>query len=106
MSAPPAPDMIVEDMAARAAVFAVSSANFAAGAPGVPAGAHVAAAAALRVASELAFADMIPAAAAPPTPRHAGRKPISTFGLPGPGWRTGGKGCTTGSVILAAGPVG
>src|SRR5688572_11008996 len=40
------------------------------------------------------------------TPRQAGKSPINTFALPGPGVRPGGAGCATRSVIRAAGPVG
>ncbi len=93
-------------MLAAAVALAVSSAALAAGAPGVPMAARVAASAAFRVASEVALALWMEAAAAPPTPRQAGSLPISTVGLPGPGCRTGGRGCMTGSMIRAAGPLG
>ncbi|GBU17871.1 hypothetical protein AwMethylo_20860 [Methylobacterium sp.] len=54
----------------------------------------------------MALAAWIAAAAAALTPRQAGRLPISTLGLPGPGWSTGGSGWATGSVTRAAGPLG
>src|SRR5258708_19191349 len=40
------------------------------------------------------------------TPRHAGKKPMITSLLPGPSESMPGKGCTTLSVVRAAGPVG
>jgi hypothetical protein len=56
--------------------------------------------------SDACFAACNAAAAAAGIPRQAGKYPIKTFMLPGPGVKTGGKGCITLSVILAAGPVG
>lgn len=90
-------------MAVSAAVLAVCSAAKAAGAPGVPAAATVAASAVFIAASLTFLADCIAAAAAAGTPRHAGKPPINTVGLPGPPVNIGGRGCATGSVILAAG---
>ena len=106
MSAPPAAPVIIEPMVAAAVALAVCSAASAAGAPGVPAAAMVAASATWIAASEVALAAWIAAAAAAVTPRQAGRPPISTVKLPGPGWSTGGSGCATGSRMRAAGPFG
>src|SRR5262245_20960652 len=105
MSAPPAALVIADPICAAAAAFTPSSAAFAAGAPGVPAAASVAASAALIAVSDVCFAACRPAAAAAFTPRHAGREPISTFMLPGPGPSIGGR-CATESVTRAAGAVG
>lgn len=106
MSAPPDAAEIALDIELKAAVLAASSANFAAGAPGVPAAAVEAATAVWIAVSATVFAAWSAATAASGIPRHAGRKPIKTFKLPGPGDSTGGSGWTTLSVILAAGPVG
>lgn len=106
MSAPAAADRIAELIEASVEAFSVCSAVTAAGAPGVPAAASVAASAVFTAASAVAFAETIPAAAPVGIPRHGGRNPMSTFGLPGPGCRIGGNGWATGSSILAAGPVG
>src|SRR2546430_2209279 len=106
MSAPPAAPEIMLPIVAAHVALVVSSAALAAGAPGVPAAAIVAACATWIAVSEPCFAACNAAAAAAVTPRQAGRNPISTFMLPGPGVRTGGKGCATLSVILAASPVG
>src|SRR6476619_3293776 len=106
MSAPQASPVIMEPMMLAAAALTASSAAFAAGAPGVPAAASVTASAALIVASEVALAAPIAAAAAAGTPRHCIFPPVKTVGLPGPGNSTPGSGCTTGSNILAAGPLG
>jgi hypothetical protein len=105
MSAPAAAPDIIEPIAAAAAAFVASSAAFAAGAPGVPAAARVAASAVFIVASETAFAACNAAATAGLTPRQAGRNPISTVVAVGPPVNTGGNGCATESVILAAGGI-
>ncbi|MEZ5393293.1 MAG: hypothetical protein R2724_10570 [Bryobacterales bacterium] len=91
MSAMPAIEVIIEPMAAAAAALVASSAAFAAGAPGVPAAASVADSATLIVVSLICFAACSAAAAAAGTPRHAGKNPIRTVGLPGPGCNTGGR---------------
>src|SRR5262245_28884587 len=106
MSAPPAELEIILPIDAAEAAFTDSSAAFAAGAPGVPAAARVAASATLMAVSEICLAACNAPPTAPPTPLQAGSDPISTFRLPGPGPKTGGSGCTTLSVTLAAGPVG
>src|SRR5262249_14112443 len=103
MSAPPAMLEIRLPTAAAAAALVASSAAFAAGAPGVPAAANVAASATLIVVSETCFAACSAAAAAAGTPRQAGKFPINTLRLPGPGASIGGAGCATLSVSLAAG---
>jgi hypothetical protein len=90
-------------MLAAAVALVVSSAVLAAGNPGVPAAARVAASAALIAVSLIRFADCIAAAEAKGIPRQAGKLPINTLGLPGPPVNTGGRGWATGSVILAAG---
>jgi hypothetical protein len=90
-------------MLAAAVAFVVSSATLAAGKPGVPAAARVAASAALIPASLTAFADSIAPAEAKGIPRQAGKFPINTLRLPGPPVKTGGRGWATASVILAAG---
>jgi hypothetical protein len=105
MSAPPAALVIVELICASCCVFTNSSAAFAAGAPGVPIAAAVAAAAVFSAMSDAALAAWSPAAAAVGIARQAGRNPMSVFRLPGPGVSTGGNGCTTGSVIRAAGGI-
>jgi hypothetical protein len=56
MSAPIAEEVIIEPIDAAAVAFAVSSAALAAGAPGVPAAAKVAACATWMVVSETCFA--------------------------------------------------
>src|SRR4029079_14794894 len=106
MSAPQASPVIMEPMMLAAAALTASSAAFAAGAPGVPAAASVAASGTLIVASEVALAAPIAAAAAAGTPRHCSLPPVMTLRLPGPGNSMPGSGCTTGSNILAAGPLG
>jgi hypothetical protein len=105
MSDPPAADEIALPMVAAAVAFTVSSANFAAGAPGVPAAATVAASATFIAASETAFAACIAAATAGFTPRHAGRKPIKTVMAVGPPVSIGGNGWATVSVTRAAGGI-
>jgi hypothetical protein len=102
MSDPPAADDIALPIVAAAVAFTVSSAAFAAGAPGVPAAASVAASATWMAASDIALAACIAAATAGFTPRQAGRNPIITVIAVGPPVRTGGNGCATGSVIRAA----
>ena len=77
-------------MLAAEAALVVSSAAFAAGSPGVPAAATVAASAVVIAASDAAFATWSPAAVAAGMPRQPGNAPINTFGLPGPGVSTGG----------------
>ena len=82
-------------------------AAIAAGAAGVPLTAFEACSAVLTVISAVIFAAFRANAVAVGTPRHAGSFPINTLWLPGPPVNTGGKGCATVSVILAAGfPVG
>src|SRR5215831_7045491 len=88
---------------AAAAALVASSAAFAAGAPGVPAAASVAASATWMVISDVCLAACNAPATAPGMPRQAGSIPINTFGLPGPGPRTGGAGWRTLSVKRAAG---
>ncbi len=88
------------------AVFSVCSAAYVAGPASVGAAATVAASATLIAVVATRFAAWTAAPAAAETPRQAGKKPISTLGLPGPGVKTGGSGCITLSKILAAGPVG
>src|SRR3982751_1406884 len=105
MSDPPAAAEIALPIAAAAPALTSSSAAFAAGAPGVPAAATVAASAVLIAASDIAFAACIAAAAAGLTPRHDAKKPIITVIAVGPPVKTGGRGCETGSVILAAGGI-
>ena len=82
------------------------SAAYAAGAPGVPAAAAVAAIETFTATSAAVFAACSAATAASGIPRQAGRNPMKTFKLPGPGINTGGSGCATLSVVLAAGPWG
>ncbi|MEH2300417.1 MAG: hypothetical protein V7K88_15750 [Nostoc sp.] len=89
-------------MVVNAAAFTFCSAARAAGAPGVPAAALLAASAAKTVVLEDVLADSKPATAGASTPRHARKDPINTLLLPGPPVNTGGKGCATLSVILAA----
>ena len=105
MSEPPAADEIVDPIVAAAVAFTVSSAALAAGAPGVPAAAKVAASAVAIAASDIAFAACSAAATAGFTPRHAGKNPIITVMAVGPPVKTGGNGCATESVILAAGGI-
>jgi len=107
MSAPEAaaPEIAL-DIAASVVPLTVCSAARAAGAPGVPAAAAVAATAVLMAMSAAVFADWSAATAASGIPLHAGKNPINTFRLPGPGTSTGGSGWATLSVILAAGPCG
>ena len=88
---------------AEAVALAPCSAAKAAGAPGVPAAALVAASAAWMAVSLACLADCKAATAAAGIPLHAGKLPISTLWLPGPPVNTGGKGWATLSVILAAG---
>ena len=102
----PAIPLIMLLIAVSVAVFVACSAAYAAGAPGVPAAAAVAATAVFTAMSATTFAAWRAAAAAAGIPRHAGKKPIKTFILPGPGVKTGGSGWATLSVILAAGPCG
>src|SRR5574339_99458 len=90
-------------MVAAVVAFVVSSAALATGAPGVPAAARVAASAVLMAVSAICFADCNAAAEARGIPRQAGNPPIKTLMLPGPPVKTGGIGCATESVILAAG---
>src|SRR5215204_4313830 len=71
-----------------------------------PTAAAVVASAALIATCAAWFPAINPAEAPSGQPRHAGRKPMSTFILPGPTVNTGGSGWETGSVVLAAGPVG
>jgi hypothetical protein len=106
MSAPIDAPLIALDMAESAAAFAASAAAFAAGAAGVPAAAVAAASATCIAVSATCLAACRAATAASGMPRQAGKKPIITFVLPGPTVNTGGKGCTTLSVVLAAGPCG
>ncbi|NJM49334.1 MAG: hypothetical protein HC860_26750 [Alkalinema sp. RU_4_3] len=94
---------IMLPMAAAWLALTVSSAALAAGSPGVPAVARVAASAALIAMSEACLAAWRLAATAAGRPRQAGRPPIKTVGLPGPLVRTGGSGWATGSVMRAAG---
>src|SRR5919202_4970676 len=100
--APPALLVIVLLMVAAVVAFVVSSAPFAAGAPGVPAAASVAASAVPIVMSAVCLADSKAAVATKGIPRHAGNPPINTLTLPGPPVKTGGKGCAPESVILGA----
>jgi len=86
----------VVDVGARRGKPAVSAAN-AAGAPGVPDADFV-------VASAAELKDWRAAPAPPGNARHAGRKPIFTFGLAGLG--LSGAPCEVGSVFRAAGPGG
>jgi hypothetical protein len=106
ISEPPAAEDIALPIAAAHDAFVASSAAFAAGAPGVPAAASVAASAVVINASDAAFAACIAAAAAGLTPRQAGKFPIITLTAVGPPVKTGGSGWATGSLSLAAGPVG
>jgi hypothetical protein len=108
MSAPPAAPEIIEPIAAAALALTASSAAFAAGKPsaGGTAAAMVAASATLIAASDVALAAVMAAAAAAGTPRHASLPPMMTLRLPGPGVNIPGSGCTTGSRIRAAGPLG
>jgi hypothetical protein len=106
LSAPADAPEIALPIEARVAVFVASSATFAAGAPGVPAAASVAASAVLIAVSATVLAACNAPTAAKSIPRQAGKNPIKTFILPGPGISMGGNGWATVSVILAAGPVG
>src|SRR4051794_24724518 len=72
-------------IAAPVETLVACSAEYAAGAPGVPAAATVAASAAFTVAAAVACADCKAAPAAAGNPRQAGNPPIKTFGLPEPG---------------------
>jgi hypothetical protein len=95
--------VIMPPICAAAAALMDSSAAFAAGAPGVPAAAMVAASAALIAVSDTCLADWSTAAAAAGTPRQAGKDPMNTLELPGPGPSNGGRGWATLSLTLAAG---
>ena len=107
ISVPPAAAVeIAELIEARSAAFVASAAARAAGPPGVGAAATAAASAAVADARAVDCADWSPAAAASGSPRHAGRLPISTVGLPGDPARIPGMGCATASVTREPGPVG
>src|SRR2546423_15196552 len=105
LSAPvkPAALDIAAPIAVAQAAFVASSAALAPGAAGVPAAAMVTPSATLMMVSETCFAACKAVAAMAGTPRHCSRLPTITLGLPGPVVKTGGNGCMTGSVILAAG---
>ena len=103
---------------AAAVAFAISAASraavaaaMAAGAPGVPAAAMAAAWAIFAAVSSAwstdsvaEFVAWIAGAEASGMPFHAGRFPIRTVRAGGPPVRSGGVGCTTVSVMRAAGP--
>src|SRR5215510_6009265 len=95
--------VIMLPIIAAAAALVASSAAFAAGNPGVPNADNVATSATWIVISEICLAACNAPAAAPGMPRQAGNFPMNTFGLPGPGPRTGGAGWMTLSVNRAAG---
>jgi hypothetical protein len=90
-------------IAVNAAVFAAFSAALAAGKASVPTVAFVAVSTDLIIASDAFFACCKPAAEPEGIPRHAGKFPMKTLGLPGPPVKTGGIGWDTLSVTLAAG---
>ena len=102
MSAPPAILLIMLPIDKASAVLRPSSKVFAAGAPGVPAAARVADSAALIFVCDADFATFKAPADARGIPRHAGRKPMKTSRLPGPG-KSGNIMCAVESVVRAAG---
>src|SRR5258708_4673011 len=79
-------------IAASAVVLTSSAAAFAAGPPGVPAAAVAAASATLIAVSATFLGPCKSCATAANTLRHAGRNPIFTSGLAGPGCNKSGRG--------------
>src|SRR5215831_20807144 len=95
--------VIMLPIIAAAAALVASSAAFAAGSPGVPNADNVATSATWIAISDVCLAACNAPATAAGMPRQAGSIPMNTFGLPGPGPRTGGAGWMTLSVKRAAG---